>query len=198
MIQNIIGFMQLPENDRTALSQLVTLVPQGKIFVEIGSWCGESSVIIGQHCKNIGAKLYCIDMWTGSIDTELEPLAKEHDVFTTFKNNIEAFGLSDVIEPIRLYSDNAVKSFEPNSIDFLFIDGDHRYCQISKDIENYYPLVKQGGIISGHDLNSLTFDERYINQDFVNGTHHGVTKAVTEFFKNKPLLHNNSIWYHKK
>jgi hypothetical protein len=47
-------------------------------------------------------------------------------------------------------SDNAV-SLTPDSVDFAWIDGDHRKPQIYKDIINYYPKVKLGGIFGGHD-----------------------------------------------
>jgi len=54
----------------------------------------------------------------------------------------------------------------PNSIDFVYIDGDHSYDGVKKDIDLYYPKVKSGGIIGGHDFRA---DES------------GVAKAVLEF-----------------
>jgi cephalosporin hydroxylase len=39
-------------------------------------------------------------------------------------------------------------------IDFLFIDGDHRYWGVKKDFQNYEPLVRPGGMIAFHDTNS--------------------------------------------
>ena len=50
------------------------------------------------------------------------------------------------------YSDDAV-SLTPTEVDFVWIDGDHRSEQITKDILNYYPKVKSGGIFGGHDWN---------------------------------------------
>lgn len=55
------------------------------------------------------------------------------------------------------YSYNAVKAFQPwkdagiANIDYLFIDGDHQYDAVKQDFEDWYPLVKKGGIISIHD-----------------------------------------------
>jgi len=46
-----------------------------------------------------------------------------------------------------------VKKFLPDPIDFLFIDGDHQYEGVKKDIELYFPLVKVGGIIALQDTN---------------------------------------------
>ena len=57
--------------------------------------------------------------------------------------------------------------------DFLYIDGNHRYEAVKSDLINYYPRVKKGGIISGHDYE-------------FEGTP-DVKKAVDEFFKKPPL-----------
>lgn len=48
-------------------------------------------------------------------------------------------------------SNDACADFKPESIDFVYIDGDHSYEQCKRDIINYLPLVKAGGIIGGHD-----------------------------------------------
>ena len=47
-------------------------------------------------------------------------------------------------------SDDAV-SMTPSEVDFVWIDGDHSSSQIIKDVKNYYPKVKTGGIFGGHD-----------------------------------------------
>lgn len=70
---------------------------------------------------------------------------------------------------INLFSDAACKVIT-EKLDFVYIDGNHAYEFVKADIENYYPLLKSGGILGGHD--------------FYNGycwEHDGVIKAVTEF-----------------
>ncbi len=49
------------------------------------------------------------------------------------------------------YSYNVVDEFEDNSIDFIYIDGNHSYEDTKKDIELYLPKVKPNGYIAGHD-----------------------------------------------
>ena len=51
---------------------------------------------------------------------------------------------------IKDFSDNAV-SLTPDIVDFVWIDGDHNSDQVIKDIKNYYPKVRKGGIFGGHD-----------------------------------------------
>lgn len=43
--------------------------------------------------------------------------------------------------------------FEDQSLDIVFIDADHSYSSVKKDIQNWLPKIKPGGIISGHDIN---------------------------------------------
>lgn len=86
--------------------------------------------------------------------------------------------------PIELYeitSDKAVSKFKDKSLDYVYIDGDHRYEQVKKDIENYYPKVKKGGVFGGHNF-----------CDF-----RGVTDAVMEFaLKSKlKLTVDTEDWY---
>jgi predicted O-methyltransferase YrrM len=70
-------------------------------------------------------------------------------------------------------SDEAVTQFDDLSIDFIYIDGCHTYEAVKKDLQNYYPKIKHGGIISGHDYGGPTTP--------------GTTKAVNEFFKTIPF-----------
>ncbi len=54
----------------------------------------------------------------------------------------------------------------PNNLDFVYIDGNHNYEFVKQDIANYYPKVREGGLLGGHDYIPL---------------HPGVIKAVNEF-----------------
>ncbi len=51
------------------------------------------------------------------------------------------------------------KILNGEQIDFLFIDGDHSYEGVKKDFEMYGPLVKKGGIVSFHDIATISFKE---------------------------------------
>ena len=82
---------------------------------------------------------------------------------------------------IRKKSEDAVDDI-PDEIDFCYIDGNHSYEFVKKDIELYYPKIKKGGVIGGHDFNAK-FPE--------------VCKAVIEFTtKNKLKLKGEDIdWW---
>jgi len=141
-------------------------IPDGGTYLEIGSFIGGSMV-----CIILGAQ-----MSSTSINfISIEPRHQEK-----FYENIAEF--KDIrIEIIQLTSDEAVGKVKDNSVDLLFVDGGHKYEQVKKDIGNYWPNVKPGGIFLGHDYE-------------LDG-HPGVKRAVDEILKGKfLLLKNSAIW----
>ncbi len=84
------------------------------------------------------------------------------------------------IKIIELKSDEAVRIFDKESVDFVWVDGDHEYEQVKRDIVNYRPFVKPGGFIGGHDYGSTSYP--------------GVQKAVDEVFKEVNLFEDYVWW----
>ena len=123
-------------------------------------------------------KFYLIDPWSDV----LYPLMDE--TITRLKK------WESVCEYIRKTSDDAVNDIPDNSLDLCYIDGDHSKEQVEKDIKNYFPKVKVGGIIAGHN----------INHAFRISQHRGVFEAVNDFcIKNKlTLLIESPDWIIKK
>jgi predicted O-methyltransferase YrrM len=50
-------------------------------------------------------------------------------------------------------STDFAKTLDNDSLDFIFIDGNHSYEGVTEDIKNYWPKVKEGGVFAGHDIN---------------------------------------------
>jgi len=84
---------------------------------------------------------------------------------------------------VKEFSVNAAKIVS-NNLDFVYIDGNHAYDYVKQDIEDWYPKVKSGGIIGGHDFFNM-------------GNHDGVHKAVIEFAVNNnlALFFKNPDWW---
>src|SRR5580765_2683598 len=128
-------------------------------FLEVGSWCGDSSVILGTVIREHGGRLFCIDWWKGNAGTELADVAAREDVFSLFWQRICRAGLEDVVVPIRGRSDVVAPLLKPNSFRLVFLDADHRYEGITRDIRDYAPLVsRNGGILCGHDCEGQLAD----------------------------------------
>ena len=70
---------------------------------------------------------------------------------------------------LRITSDEAVK-VTPEVVDWVWVDGDHSRAQVIKDIENYYPKVKVGGIFGGHDAQiALPLVKERVKEEVVEG-----------------------------
>ena len=150
-------------------------------IIEIGSWFGASIFYLAQEFKNrnkLSTKLYAIDTWN-----------YEKNSFEKFLNNMEEGKVHDMITPIKMSSIEASNQFEEESIDVVFIDSSHQYDDVLNDIKAWYPKVKKGGIIGGHD---------YVAGHKVSESN--VIKAVHKFFlyKNLEIRQADKSWIHKK
>lgn len=138
--------------------------------VEIGVQTGEFSESI---LRSWMGKVHLVDPWkpqnssvyldpTGKIDFE--------KALEMTQNRMRIFG--DRVAFHRMLSEEAVKLFEDNSLDFVYIDGNHKYEACKQDIEMWLPKIRPGGIIGGHDFMNI----------FVPGSYDcGVMKAVAEW-----------------
>jgi hypothetical protein len=117
-----------------------------KVGVEIGTDHGD-------YARNLCAgipdlKLYCIDPWVAY--TEGNDVKSQQDVEVIYQHaqkKLEPFNC----HIIRETSMDALKYFTPNSMDFVFIDGNHEYDHVLEDITAWEKIVRPGGIICGHD-----------------------------------------------
>ncbi len=188
------------EEQEVVLSALAaSAARQGCLFLEIGSWCGDTALILGRAAKALGGKLVCIDWWKGSPGTELFEVAKKKDVYSFFWRRVCGAGLEDTVISIRARSEETAGLFKRNDFDLVFIDGDHRYGQVSMDIEKYSPLVKRdGGILCGHDCDGRIsdFDPEFLDEgrdeNFHESIHCGVVLAVGRAFEDYSIDYN--IW----
>ena len=159
------------------------------VFIEVGSWMGHSSCVLGQVAKDCGGKLYCIDHWKGSPGV---PHHKREGVFADFMFNINKFGVADCITPLVMDSASASKEFEDGVADLVFIDANHWYADVKQDIELWMPKIKKGGILCGHDCEGYYDDysfpsRQHIDQDTeqdvsMANCHGGVVKALHDCF----------------
>jgi len=148
------------------------------VGVEIGVFKGTFSRMLLRKL-NIG-RLYLIDPYfrydgyKDDLGTEnfSKLRATAHKKLSVFPNKMF----------IRTSSEEAAGLFKEGSLAFVYIDGNHNYEYVKKDIELYWSKVKKGGLIGGHDMD---------------GSFLGVCRAVVEFAnKKKVTIHGeqNEWW----
>ena len=137
------------------------------VGVEIGVRRGHNAE---QILKNHNIKmLYLVDPYCGYFDTA-NSIAKDFG-YTFQYAEAKLAKYKDKIRFIKKLSEDAVKDI-PDGLDFVYIDGNHNYEFVKKDVELYFPKLKIGGTIGGHDF-SDTEDIRKVATDFarINGLH---------------------------
>jgi len=136
---------------------------KGKVCLEIGSYCGKSSVCMGLVCQ----QLYCID--TFKADTSGQDQANGFTTLDEFIKNI--VGL-----PIKYFigkSEDVLPTIDLE-FDLVFIDGMHDYDSVMIDIYLSYPKLKSNGIMTFHDYGPYGFES--------------VTNAIDNFFGKENIL----------
>jgi len=88
------------------------------------------------------------------------------------KKNLQEYG--DKIIWLQGFSEKMAEKIPDKSLDFAYVDGGHKEPQVLKDLHAYYPKIKPGGLICGHD---------YMKEKKL-----GVYQAVNEFFKDKEIF----------
>lgn len=164
------------DNDEKLYKYAVDYSKNNDIFVEIGSFKGRSASAM---CVNIinskkDITFYCVDTWNGSEEHQIGKNFEDIDVvngrlFDIFSHNTKI--VSNYIRPIKTTSIEAVKLFKDKELQFVYIDASHDYINVSTDLNIWYPKVKSGGILAGHDW--IYFED--------------VRRAVQEFAKEKSL-----------
>lgn len=155
------------------------------IFLEIGVWQGKSIAYLAEKIEEAGTNviLFGIDTFQGTGDNMMKEAGMNSDqLYIKYCQNTAQFGN---IKTYRGHSHNLPEMFADEYFDVIFIDGDHSYEAVKKDIELWYPKVKPGGIIAGHD-----YTEEY---------GYGVVKAVKEYFGDREVnILKPFVWYYNK
>ena len=140
VIEGTTGFL-VPGQEQWLFGQAVQR-RNGEVLLEIGSYYGRSSLCLGFPLKNTDSVLFCVDKWEDG----------RCAVYKDWEKNILSNGLQNNVFPIQMHSHKALEGLKTPFADFIFIDGDHEYETVVKDIDNAYSLLKEGGMVAVHDV----------------------------------------------
>jgi hypothetical protein len=113
----------------------------------------EIGVAEGRHSKqmceqNPGVQLLCVDTWEKYSGNRRGGPQSQHDRnYKIAKRILRPFSC----QIVKAFSMDAVREVPPESLDFVYIDGNHAFDYVMQDIIEWGKRVRRGGIISGHD-----------------------------------------------
>lgn len=164
------------------IPQMIGSVDLAKLFEELGFTLGiEIGTDQGEFTEvllktNPLLRLGCVDPWKAeAYDKGEQPESGENQEFFDKRyqdtvNRLDSSIRSERVKLLRMTSMNALNLVEDNVLDFVYIDGNHDFLNVTQDFHYWLKKVKPGGIISGHD---------YVNYPFAKYNH--VKRAVQAY-----------------
>lgn len=140
------GWLYGPEMD--ALFLAAQAVSADQVIVEIGSFCGRSTVCLGWGSK-LGnrVKVYAVDTHKGS-EEHWQIMQGSMGSYSIFQTTMRRSGLNGLVAPMVMTSEKASQVVQ-SPVGLLFIDGDHKSAH--PDFDLWYHLVAPGGTVMFHD-----------------------------------------------
>lgn len=159
--------MRLPERTPASLAGLNKMclflqerTPGLEKLVEVGGWTGAGTSIFIKHFRLV----FVVDPW----DARQGEIAAEENVAAAEALFDERHFQNHRVVKIKTTSIDASFDFADGEVDVVYIDALHRYDAVKADITAWFPVVKNGGWLCGHDYDEQRFP--------------GVVKAVNERF----------------
>jgi predicted O-methyltransferase YrrM len=157
------------------------------LIVEVGSWKGRSAINMAKAIKQykLDGEILCVDTWLGSPEhwlasgdkirrfESLRLVNGRPNLYNTFMNNVIYNNVEDIITPLPVSSEAAYYVLKELNVSsqLVYIDAGHEYGSVKRDIEMYWQILDDGGVM--------------ILDDYIGWP--GVTKAVNEFALNNNM-----------
>jgi cephalosporin hydroxylase len=188
--KNRFSNLNIETNQLYGLNELIIdFLGKDSVVCEVGSFKGVSTELFAKKCK----KVFCVDI---TCTEKLREIIDKYNIVFIKKDSLLAS-----------------KLFNNNFFDCVYLDDKHTYEHVYKELKAWWPKVKYGGILAGHDYLSIDIiksiskwgiDLSYnwtenptVNKKIKKGQ--GVKFAVDSFFKNKKIhLYKDSSWAKKK
>lgn len=158
-IDSVRGFLD-PAEGAALYEAALAAAPRGPCL-EIGSYCGKSTVYLGSACQRAGGVLFAVDHHRGS--EEHQPGEEWHDPalfdagsgrmdsFREFRRTLARAGLEDTVVPVVAPTRLAARAWR-TPVSMLFIDGGHSLQAALDDYRCWSPWLLPGGVLAIHDI----------------------------------------------
>lgn len=158
-IDAIKGF--LAEDEAEALLHFAREQAGNGPLLEVGSYCGKSTLYLAAACREAGSVVYAVDHHIGSEEHQLGEMfhdpelynAQEgiFDTFNEFRRNLRTAGLTDYVVPLVAPSSVCARHWQ-TPLAMVFIDGGHSLEAALEDYRCWAAHLQRGGILAIHDL----------------------------------------------
>ncbi len=159
LFRQVKGFLDVSEGE--ALYAIAQEAGKMGPCMEIGSYCGKSTLCIGAACKETGSILFTVDHHRGSeeqqpgeeyFDPDLFNFQTfQVDTFTIFRETLRQADLLDTVVPLVCQSHVAARCWE-TQLALVFIDGGHAVKTVHLDYDSWAHHIMPGGYLVFHDI----------------------------------------------
>lgn len=146
------------ESDFSTVENIVNKV-QPSVMLELGSYSGYSSCLLGKQLSQWNGKLICVDTWLGNPGVWLNPARRNSlrmqngrpQIYKTFLENIKKLSLTDTVIPLNQTSSNASEMLKALNIkvDMIFWDSGH--SDLYHDLCSFQSVLTPTGFWIGDD-----------------------------------------------
>ncbi|SOJ55604.1 hypothetical protein MSIMFB_03086 [Mycobacterium simulans] len=159
LAEQVRGFM--PSDEGSALYHAALRYLRGGVGVEIGTYCGKSTVLLGAAAQQTASVLFTIDHHHGSEEHQpgweyhdaslVDEVTGLFDTLPTFRRTLDAAGLEDHVVAVVGKSPIVAQAWL-SPVQLLFIDGGHTEIAARRDFEGWAKWVTTGGALVIHDV----------------------------------------------
>lgn len=148
-------------SDIGPIIQCISIQGENLVGLELGVYKADSFMTILENCSNIKT-LYGVDSYKPYYD-----VFENRQISIYESEMIKAESLlkqkysphTDKIKFFECSSIEAAKNIEDETLDFIFIDAEHSYDAVLQDLKLWYPKLKHGGLLSGHDYQMISVEK---------------------------------------
>jgi MMP 1-O-methyltransferase len=159
LAEQVTGFM--PADEGRALYDAAVQYLGNGTGVEIGTYCGKSTVMLGAAAQQTGGVVYTVDHHHGSEEHQpgweyhdtsmVDPATGLFDTLPTLRHTLDAADLDDHVVAVVGKSVVVARSWR-TPLQFLFVDGGHTEAAAQLDFSGWAPWVAVGGGLVIHDV----------------------------------------------
>lgn len=168
--QDIDGFLN--EDDAEFVTAICCGI-HGGLAVELGAYKGRGTAAMAPICRERKTRYVTVDDFKGGnhpsafVRTLYRAKGAGKKVRGILEENLSALGLNGYVEVVESDSADAAALFDNGEVDFCFIDACHQKEAVQKDIESWWPKMRAGGTLGGHDYGDACNHVKRVVDEFV-------------------------------